>query len=81
MTDANSVIYELQKLLTNVRWWVANGQSETAVKAIDEARTDCWAAMGWKEVCAREDALLAEARAVVDETRLLRKPKQSSEAA
>lgn len=52
-----SVLYEFQKLLTNVRYWVANGQSETAVKAIDEASADGWAATGWKEVCAREEAL------------------------
>lgn len=46
--DALAVIGELQKLAVNVRYWIAHGHSETAIKALNEAMADGWAVVGYK---------------------------------
>ncbi len=36
-SDAAAWLNEYQKLVTNVRWWINHGQTETATREIDAA--------------------------------------------
>jgi len=40
-----------QSLIIDIRCWVANGLSETALREIDKARADGWAELGWRAHC------------------------------
>lgn len=44
-SDASAWLNEYQKLVTNVRWWINHGQTETATREIDAV----W--KRWRETC------------------------------
>jgi len=48
-SSAEAIIGKFQSLVMNVEYWVAHGQSETATRAMIQARKEGWSEMGWRQ--------------------------------